>query len=516
MTDPYPYRRPPLAHQRAFFEATRDRPHAPLFYEQRTGKSKIIVDTVAYSWLRKDIDAFMVIAPNGVNHDWITEHLPLDLPVSISWRGVTWVSSRVTTARGAAELEELLAFDGLACLAVNVEALNVDNFKRYVGRFLRRRRCLVAIDESDCVSDRGAKRSKVVRAIARYAPIRRILTGTPVDESPIDLYAQLEFLSPDILGFPSFYAYRAFVAVYASERTRGGRTYPKLLGYRNLDAVGRKLAAAYPGVQIRLTRREVAAGPEKLYVKRRFELTAVQRRVYDDLRASYLAELRGAEVVTAAHVLTRLTRLQQVASNRVPIDLDAAVCVVCGGGDPDCDACDGIGFIAPTAADRLRVVDPAADPRFDALVAELRLDPVATIVWARFRSDVSLICEAAVAVGLRVARYDGGVSAADRVAATAAFQDGSVDVIALTLSVRRGGRGLRLSRAGKIVYYSNGFSLRVRGQSEDRAEDLDKVAETTVVDLIAVDTVDERIVQALREKRSVSDAVLGDDPREWL
>ena len=145
----------------------------------------------------------------------------------------------------------------------------------------------------------------VALAASKYAAYRRILTGTPVAESPLDAYAQFKILDPTILGHTSFTSFKARYAEYEEGYDpRTGRRFPKLLGYRNLP----ELQANMARFSSRVTRAEVSDAPPKVYQKRYFSLSLVQRRVYDELREKFVVDLSAGGVITAANVLARYTR----------------------------------------------------------------------------------------------------------------------------------------------------------------------------------------------------------------
>lgn len=322
----------------------------------------------------------------------------------------------------------------------------------------------------------------------------------------MDLYSQLTFLDPSILGLTSFYAFKNRYAEWEKKLDRrSGRSYETLKSYRNLD----ELKARIDQHAFRVTRAECADLAPKVYQKRFFELSAEQRRVYDSLRETFQAELRSGATLTVANVLTRYLRLQQVASGYLPI-LESVPCPLCAGAG--CGPCDGTGTIEASTGR----VEPISDenPRLDALQLELEGCRGSVIVWCRFRQDVSDAIERATLIGRSAVRYDGSTGPEERVRAISDFQAGNATVF--VGNVVAGSRGIRLDRAETIVYYSNSFSLLVRLQSEDRAEAIDRKRSTGVVDIVAEGTVDEKIVSALREKKSLADLITGDNPGAWI
>jgi hypothetical protein len=515
--------RQPRAHQLETFERSKDAEYFGLFFEQRTGKSKVAVDTAAHLYLRWKIDAVFLLGPNSVKRSWAEDHFPADMPTTIPYHSVIWDSSSYRSEKDAKtvfgrkltnDLNDLLTFRGLAILIANHQALLTENLKKYIGRFLRRRRTLLIIDEIDEGFSRpGGKQYRTASFVAKLCPYRRILTGTPVPEgSPLDLYAPVRLLHSSIFGFGDFTSFKARYAEYETRTFMKPRvaknghtreTYPALKGYINLDEIKERLAP----YTARVCRADITDAPAKTYQRRYFELTPTQRRTYDALRDRYRTEIQGRDL-SAVHVLARITRLQQIACNSVPFD-EFILCRACLGTDDNCEVCDGVGV---TVDERNVLVDPRKDPRIDTLRDELIRSTGPAVVWCRFRQSITTVVEMCHQIGRHAGRYDGSIKQAERDATYAAFRSGAIDTFVGIPAA--GGRGLDLSLAEDAYYHSNSYSLRHRTQSEDRTESLTKKFGTAVIDFVAEDTVDGVIVDALRDKRSLADRINGEGVRE--
>ena len=512
----YEFKTTPYPHQLRAFEASRDAPAFALLMEQRTGKTKVLLDTAAYLFERGQVDALVVVAPNGVHVNWVADEVPAHLPDRVARRCVVWRAGRAGTKSFARELEELVVGPHLAVLSLNVDALLTERCQIYLRLFLRARRCLAVADESDLfLMTPGAKRSKLTTLLGKRCAYRRIATGTAVERGPLDLYGQFNFLDPAVLGFSSHYAFKHRYAEWEQKFAGAdGHRYETLRGYRNLD----ELSARVAPVTFFFRRDEWHDPPRKVYGKRYFELAPEQRRVYDELRTTFVAELTGGETFSAPQVLVRLLRLQQVASGFTP-DVERWTdrpCQACGGSGAVagevCGECCGYGQQFERAAGK-ELVLAEKNPRLAALLAELAAAPGRAVIWARFQRDVDLV-RAALPPG-EVVEYHGRVSEADREAARAAFKrpDGPRYLLG---NPRAGGRGLDFSAAETVVYYSHDFGLRVRQQSEDRVINLSDRRVKGFVDLVATDTVDEKIVAALLAKRELATLVNSADPAAVL
>lgn len=525
---------PPMwGHQQREFEESAHLAEYALWWEMRTGKSRVIVDTAAYQYEAGVINGVVIVAyPSAVHVNWAENEFPAYLPPRIPRKIVAWSSKRASTRAFRDDLDDLLVFPGLAVFTLNCEALTQARLLwPYLQKFCHKRKVLAVADEAQWLSTPSAKRTQRAEALARRAVSRRILTGTPVDESPFAAFAMCHFLHRGILGFTSAAAFRARYGQYEIETDDDGnpiiddmtglpkraisyrfdpktgthREYVRQVGYQNLDELRDKLLR----IGSRVLRSDCADLPEKLYRTVTFDLPPAHRHAYNKLRDRYRVELDRGEV-NVLNPLVRLGRLAMLARGYWPDETIGAPCPVCEA--TGCEACHGTG-IARVRAPREKL--PGESPALATLVDEvLALDGASVAVWCRYRWDVSDCVAALTAAGRQVVRHDGSVNGEDRLIARQSFQEGTVDTFVATPATA--GIGVRLDRAEALLYYSNGFSLIQRRQSEDRAEALDRRRGTLVIDLVARGTVDEHIVETLRNKRSIAEEVMGDPKIPWL
>ena len=476
----------PFTHQRERWELRRDTPNWGHFWEQGTGKSKVTIDTAWWMYAQGLINAIVVAAPGGVHTNWVKDELPKHMPETVEWRAMAWHASKAGNASHAREFRDLLSFPGLAILAISYDACAVtEKGKKALWDMLRKRKCLFVLDESARIKTPSAKRTQTLIKASVYAQARRILTGTPVANSPFDVYSQVRFLEPDFwrrtLGIASFSAFQSEFAVIQRFDTANGGKFDKVLSYKNLDT----LSDALKLIADRVTKDEVLDLPPKLYQMRYFDMTPEQRRVYEGIRDECLAFLKGGDVVTAMMAVTRLLRLQQVT---------------CGYVQPDDGPMRDIDGRNPRVETIREVVD---DSQGRALIA-----------WARFQRDIDLIADALKRDGRKVVTYDGRTSPDDRDRARKMFQDGTADVFLANPAAA--GEGLTLTAADLVVYHNNSFRLTERLQSEDRAHRIGQTRSVTYIDLTCPGTIDEHVVKSLRNKMDVASAVTGDQLKEWL
>ena len=173
---------------------------------------------------------------------------------------------------------------------------------------------LLILDESTTIKNPGAIRTKHLCRLGRLAKYRRILTGSPVTKSPLDLYTQCGFLSKELLGFDSYYTFRARYAVM-QQIQMGGRQILMPKYYTNLDELEVKLKE----FSFRVTKEECLDLPPKVYVQRQVALDSEQQGVYNDLRKKAKAVTED-ETVSFANKLTEILRLHQVCNGFLKTD----------------------------------------------------------------------------------------------------------------------------------------------------------------------------------------------------
>ena len=529
---------PPMwAHQQKEFENTAHLREWALWWEQRTGKSRVIVDTAAYQYEQGIINAVVVAAyPSAVHVNWATQEFPAYLPDRIKRHIVAWQSSKASSRSFQEDLQRLLTFPHLSILTFNCEALvTTKALWPFLQKLCHKRQVLFVADEANWGANPSSKRTIRAEALANRAVTRRILTGTPVEESPFDVFAMCNMLHRGCLGFTSITAFRAAYGEYESEVDENGKPildefglprkvphfrttydpqskrtkqteYYVQTGYRNLSDLNERILR----VGSRLLRSQCADLPEKIYKKSTFDLSPKQRKVYEELRVEYKLVLSSTHSIEAPNPLVRLGLLAMVARGYAPPRDELIPCPHCDA--QGCDECYGTG-LKRTATPR-QLIDPENNPSLQALRDEVEaLGKSPIIVWCRMLADVEDCVTTLTHLGRRVARFDGTVKTAGRIQAQQDFQNGQIDTLVAT---RAAARGIRLDRAEALIYYSNTYSLIDRAQSEDRAESLTNTKGTLVIDLIAKDTVDEHIVNALRNKKSIAQLVMGDPNLTWI
>jgi SNF2 family DNA or RNA helicase len=478
----YKFKTKPYKHQLKALEKSWASDTYALFMEMGTGKSKVLVDNVAMLYDKGAIRAALIVAPKGVYKNWDSIEFPTHMPDHVDYTKVLWEST--STKKKQAELDTLFKDDDkLKVLIMNVEAFSTKKGLDFARSFLNIfvGRALIGIDESTTIKNPTAKRTKNILTIGNLAKYRRILTGSPVTKSPLDLFSQCKFLDTDYLGYDSYYAYRAKYA-HMLERNFGGRNVQIVGSYRNLDELSAKLEK----FSYRVLKEECLDLPEKVFTKRIVELSDEQKKVYRQMKDMALAMLDDGKLMSTVNVITQLIRLHQITCGHFKAD-------------------DG-------------TIKHLQNNRIDVLMQLLEETEGKVIIWANYREDIKMIVDSLKkAYGDdSTVEYHGGVDSTHRQEHIALFQQKNGPTRYFVGNSQTGGYGITLTAANTVIYYSNNYDLEKRLQSEDRAHRIGQTGSVTYVDLIAENTVDERIVKALRKKINIANEIMGEDIGEWI
>jgi SNF2 family DNA or RNA helicase len=479
---PYAFQTEPFQHQRTTFEDSWAAEYHALLMEMGTGKSKVVVDTMGALYEKGLIDAALIVAPKGVYDNWVQKEIPQHLPERINRKIVRWRPDKTKAFEETFRSLVMDDFDGLKVFVINVETFSTGRGAEAAYAFLEQNPDnLMAVDESTTIKNRNALRTKNVVAARQLAKYRRILTGSPITKSPMDLFSQCNFLSPKALGTTSYFAFQNRYAVIV-RRSMGHRSFQEIVGYRRLDELSEKL----DNFSTRVLKSECLDLPPKLYIRREVPLTPEQKRVYDQMRTLALAVLSDTSVATTQSVLTQIMRLQQIC---------------CGFFRPD------EGGIQQLPNDRLSELMDV-------------LDGVSgkAIIWATYTHSIKQITEEIAKVhGPRsVAAYYGETPQDERQEIVNRFQDPSDPLRFFVGQPRTGGYGITLTEANTVIYFSNSYDLEIRLQSEDRAHRIGQQKAVTYVDLVSPNTVDEKVLSALYDKNILAGQVLGEEVKGWL
>ena len=475
----YKFKTKPYAHQLTALEKSWDKSEYGYFMEMGTGKSKVLVDNMAMLYDKGRINGAIIIAPKGVYRNWLSQEIPNHLPSHISYKTVLWTA--LTSKTKDKEYRQLFEIDyDLHILIMNVEALSTKKGLEFASKFLSCHETLLAIDESTTIKNPSAKRTKSILALGKAAKYRRILTGSPVTKSPLDLYTQCGFLNEHLLGFTSYYTFRNRYANMI-ERNFGGRRVQLIGSYKRLD----ELSDSIKKFSYRVLKEDCLDLPEKVYTRREVDLTDEQNKAYSTMKSAALASLKG-KMATAPHVLTQMMRLHQITCGHLKNDDDT--------------------------------ITEIKNNRLKELINLLDEVEGKVIIWANYVYDIENIVKTIQKEfgDDSIVQYYGAIPAEQRQKNIEKFQDPKSSVRFFVGNPQTGGYGITLTCANTVVYYSNGYDLEKRLQSEDRAHRIGQKNSVTYIDFIAPKTVDEKIVKALRKKMNIANEIMDEDWRAWI
>jgi len=474
----YKFKTKPYAHQMTALEKSWNRETYAYFMEMGTGKTKVLIDNAAMLYDKGKIDGLLIIAPKGVVKTWYEQEIPTHLPDHIENVSVLWQANITKTQQE--KLDELFEPESVFhILTMNVEAFSTTKGTEFAHKFISCHNTLMVIDESTTIKNPSAKRTKNILKLSTEAKYRRIMTGSPVTKNPLDLYSQCEFLDPYLLDFTSFYAFRNRYALMKTIHVQG-RSIQVVDKFQNLSELSDQLK----GFSYRVLKEDCLDLPEKNWTKRQITLSHDQRKIYTEMKQTALAHLNG-KVTSTMTVLTQLMRLHQITCGHFKAD-------------------DG-------------TTQEIANNRIGELMNVLDELEGKAIIWANYQHDIINIIKEVVKVHGpgSIVDYYGLTPQDERQDNIRKFQsDLRCRFIVGTPST--GGYGITLTAANTVIYYSNGYDLEKRLQSEDRAHRIGQKKNVTYVDIIAEDTVDEKIVKALRDKINIASQVLGEDLKAWI
>ena len=449
------------------------------FMEMGTGKSKVLIDNISMLYDKGKINGALIIAPKGVYKNWYDSEIPTHLTNHVQKKVV--LCQALINKKQEEKLSVLFKPDtDLHILIMNVEAFSTKKGLDFAAKFLSCHETLVAVDESTTIKNPGAKRTKNILRLSRLSKYRRILTGSPVTKSPLDLYTQCHFLDPYLLEHQSYYSFRTRYALMKTANF-GGRSVNIVIGYRNLDELSEKLKP----FSYRVLKDDCLDLPKKTFMKRIIQMTPEQNKVYQQMKKMALAELNG-KVTTTMNVVTQLMRMQQITCGHFKAD-------------------DG-------------TTQEIKNNRITELVDVVDEIQGKVVIWAHWRNDIETIVKHLKEEygDNSVVTYYGDTTTEERQEAIKKMQDPNSSVRFLVGTPQTGGYGITLTGASTMIYYSNGYDLEKRQQSEARIDRIGQKKPMTYIDIIAEGTVDEKIVTSLKKKVNIATKVMGEELKAWI
>lgn len=363
---------------------------------------------------------------------------------------------------------------------------------------------LVVADEAHNFKDPSTRRWAAMRKLRETSRSRLELTGTPIGNSVMDLWTQLEWLEEGASTFRDYKAFKKYFGVYVRQEGPGGGV-DKLVGLQNAPVLQERLAR----ISFKMSKEEAGLKlPPKVTAVREVQMAAQQRTVYEQVAGQLAAEIEErledtttTSEVVVQNILTSLLRLAQITAGHVTVDPIL---------DPD-------GNILQAK----RIVHFRPNPKFDALVEMIREEEDSDVKFIAFSTWVPTLTTLGDRLreeGIKFVEYYGKISPVDRDAAVDAYnRDPEVKVFVGNQMIA--GEGLNLlgynherpddstTRTGHVVFLSNNWSSIMRRQGEDRAHRRGTRGTVQITDIMAADSVDEVILDRVSEKIQMAESV---------
>jgi len=458
------YKTKPMSHQQKALENGVNREYFAYFMEMGTGKTKVSIDNMTYLYHKGLVDFVLVIAPNSVYMNWWDE-------IEIHSK------AKVNVYRHKVDKKFIFKKDSLNYYLMNVEAFSHSAQVKKIIPLLKelQNKACVIVDESTTIKNRSAKRTKNVIQSCKNIPYKRILSGFPVTKNPLDLFSQCEFLKPGLLGTDNFYVFRATYSILIPITRPNGKVIQIPKNFHNTE----HLLPLLQKFSFRALKKDCLDLPDKIYHTRIIPMSKEQAEVYEHLK-NYARAVLGDEEATYANKLTEIIKLHQVANGFVVTD-DGTI------KDLPCSKITELHNVLEETTGKV-------------------------IIWANYIHNIKQIKDSLVKkYGQKsVVVYYGEVSVQQRHDNVHAFQNDS-NVQFFVSNPATAGRGLTLTAATTVIYFSNNFNLEERVQSEDRAHRKGQTNRVNYINLISENTIDSFVLHALNNKLKLSAQTLGED-----
>lgn len=488
-------------HQRVGARFLAGQPYALLADEMGVGKTRQALVAAGELFVKKVIDRALVLCPATVRYAWGEEigKLMLEgLGLSLGSYNADKQELYLTSHGGTLDphqphLPIAIVSYGLLPKAHHVKALR---------RWCAAGDTLLICDESSFLKSSEAQTTQ--GALELRAGCRRcwLLTGTPIANSPLDLWSQAEVMAGGrhgpLAGFKNFYHFRASYGVMGGYK--GKEWFPdreKLPGLRE----------RFKPFVLRREKVDCLDLPPKTYTVREVALTPTTWRVYQELRREALLALPDMDVKPEPHAAVRLMRLCQLTSGHVGSALSGQELRV---GVEDENPRDLTTDVQDVSHEKLSWM---AEAILDGELADER----ALIVWCRWRRERERLAQILRDKAVPVFEVFGGQSQTRRNEEIANFQNCTRQekgydpppMHVLVAQPHAGGYGLTLTAAATAIYLSNDYSYITRVQSEDRCHRIGQTRPVTYVDVLATGprnerTVDHAILKALKAKEDLA------------
>lgn len=547
----------PFGHQQVAINRYKDMSDIALFFEMGCGKSFTTLQIAQEKFRQGQIKGLLVVAPNDVHRQWFDE---LVFGVNKDGDGIMWqelqIDFEAQCVGGRGGQKELYPFDRddmFHFVSVNVDTFSQPHKWEEIVFWANSGPYMIAIDEATVIKNPSSKRSqrllyefndikkkgKTIISSVKKCPYRAVLTGTPVTNGPMDLWAIMEFVHPNYFG-RNYYSFKAYYCMFTKlsvDTAHGTRDVDVLLTEHTWEEIHKCstyqeayiLTGCSEDTYMTIRHQDRFLGPHKhanelkkllepvatfmkltdcvdmpavQYMERKVGLSDTQKAVYNSMKKDMLAQY-GGYTATALNKLVVNLRLQQISSGFImgqkaidDWDLSAYA-----------DSLDSLDNkdLAPNEVVWLG----ESNPKLDALMRDVAECDKPLLILTRYSAEAAKIFELCEKAGYRTGMFTGWKV----VGGIDAFKNGELDILVANSS--KISRGFNLQIAHTTLFYSNTFSMETRQQAEFRTFRMGQKHPCLYIDYSASD-VDETINRALKMKKNLLDYIREKDLEEVI
>lgn len=459
----YSPKTPSYEHQDHVFAHICETDHPAILSEQGTGKTKSVIDFMDYYRENVNEDArFLIVAPNAVVSVWAKELQEHSKHYSVD-NGNVFIMNvpkkrRVAVLQSGKPGAYIINYEGVRALDVGSDTKGLHTYDFDI----------VVADEMTKIKHASSKQSKAMAKfpLSEHRAKRIGITGTPVAQSPLDIFGQYRFLDPRVFG-SNFFRFRARYGVVGERYGAGGRRFKEVVDYQNLEELRERMHS----IAVRFTKDQCLDLPDRIEQQYELDWPPGWRKVYDEMVKEMIALVDGS-VIPADNAMTKIVKARQLCNGWVYDE------------------------------NHVTKVLPGPNPKLDA-VAEIVDDadgPV--LIWATYRQDIENISKALEKCPGDFGVISGDVPSEERARVVEAFQNGEIKAAVVQQSI--GQYGLTMTASNTVVYFSEDWSVENKLQSMDRVHRIGQTRKVRYITLSMKDSVDVSIHEALKKKRKLS------------
>lgn len=435
-----------------------------LLFEMGCGKTLTAIAIMGALYQRGKVHRALVVAPTTVVPVWPEE---MEEKANFPFVAATMLGTKSRRLKAYRDMKQRAraAPDALELVSINYNEIWRDGIQELLEEF---QPDMMILDEGHYIKTHTSKVSKAACELGSKVKYRLLLTGTPVTNRATDLFGEFRYVDQNVYG-GNFYRFRNRYCIM------GGFQNRIVIGEKNKEEMVRKLHS----VSLRVTKADALDLPEETSINRYVELSKSEKDIYEQLRKTGLAELEGENTITAAIVITKLLRMQQV----------------CGG------------FAQLDGEDSPRQVGTSKLDALNDIIQDVVVDgEKKLVVFARFLPEVKAICDLLGGQHIRHEVIYGEIPQEQRGEIVQRFQT-DPGIMVFVAQIQTAGLGITLHAASTAVFYSADYNYANYAQAMARIHRIGQKQPCTYINLISRGTVDENIQEALNTKGSLANGI---------